>query len=253
MRIIKILICLVTLAFTGNTSATLIGTGDGGLWDLDTNNNSVTFIGSSGVMFDIAMNPLTGKLYGVTGGSDLYEISTSDASTTFIGNTGFGLNGLTFASDGTLYGTGSNSLYSVDIGNGITTLIGSGGYSSAGDIAFDGSGTLFLTSNSGSSNSLWTLDTSDGSGTLLGDIGFNNVYGLNFFEGTLFGFTSAGDTISLDRTSGAGVFVATNTLAAYGADGVGGVQIVREPVPEPATLGLFSALLLMLGLRKRSV
>ena len=72
-------------------------------------------------------------LYGISQSSaNLYTINQTTGATTLIGETGFegsALSGLTFASDGTLYGVINDSLYTINTGTGAATLIGVIGYS----------------------------------------------------------------------------------------------------------------------------
>jgi sugar lactone lactonase YvrE len=198
-------------------------------------------------MFDIALDPISAILYGVSGNGRLYSIDQVTASTSLIGNTSAFINGLTFSSDGTLYGTGTDSLYTLNLATGAAGLIGTGNYDSSGDIAFDDAGNLYLSSTTGAGDSLWTIDTSSGVGTLLGQTGFTNVYGLNYANDTLYGFTSSGTTLALDTLTGAGSSLPTNGIQAYGADGVGGVTNVSEP----ASIALFSLGLIGLGWLRR--
>ncbi|OEY67317.1 hypothetical protein [Marinobacter sp. X15-166B] len=128
MKIINYTAGAVLIVAATSANATLIGASNGGLWDYDVSTDTSTFIGNTGVMFDIALNPITDRLYGVSSGGTLFEIDKSDASTTPIGSTGATINGLTFSSDGTLYGSGGNSLYTLNLGDGSATSIGSGGY-----------------------------------------------------------------------------------------------------------------------------
>ncbi|MDX2463530.1 MAG: PEP-CTERM sorting domain-containing protein [Porticoccus sp.] len=234
---------------TSPAHAVFIGDGSGNLYDLDVSTNTSTLIGNSGVtMFDIALDPISGTLYGVTGGGSLMSIDTTNASTTLIGSTA-SVNGLTFDSSGVLYGTGGSSLVSIDTSTGAFSLLGNTGYTSSGDIAFDSSGNLFLSATGGDQLIDITSTLLGGSGSLIGNIGFSGVYGLNFdsFD-TLYGFTSAGSTLTIDTTTGAGTAIAMNGIATYGADGVGGVS-----VPEPSILALLSIGLVGLGFARKKV
>ena len=238
MRIGKLLgsIAVLTMITLANPAEALfISELDGDLYEIDTANNTSTFVGTTPQMFDIAQSP-SGELFGVTGSGRFYKIDKTNASVTRIGRTGSFVNGLTFRSDGTLFGTGGRNLFTIDITTGSATLVGRGGYRSAGDIAFDTDGTLWLSSSTGPGDSLWSLDPATGVGIDVGAIGFGSVYGLSFENGWLLGFTAYGTTIAIDRASGAGTLVGRNDFRASGADGAGGTA-----VPEPSTLALLGA------------
>ena len=227
--------------------ATFIGAANGDLYDYNISTNSSTLIGNTGIMFDIALST-SNILYGVTSGSQLYSIDQTTAARTLIGNTGASVNGLTFASNGILYGSGGNGLYSIDTTTGNASLIGTGSYNSSGDISFDDLGNLYLSSTTGGNgDSLWSLNTADGSGTLIGSTGYSSVYGLNYFNNTLYGFTYSGATLSLDTTTGTGTFVSQNNINTNGADGGGAVV----NVPEPSSILLFGLSLVGLSFYRK--
>lgn len=236
------LLVLVFCAFVGMANpahAVFIGDNVGNLWNLDVATNTSTLIGNSGsAMVDIALDPTTNILYGVTdGGLLLVSINTSTAVATSIGVTGAGINGLTFDSSGMLFGSGGTNLFTVDLGTGAATTVGSTGFNSSGDIAFDSGGNLFLSALGG--DVLVSVNSSTGAGSLIGDITFVNVFGLNFAGSTLNGFTSNGLTLEINTSTGVGTQVAINSINAFGADGVGGVA-----VPEPSAIALLGVGLL---------
>lgn len=243
---------LAIFAFSASPAqAVFVGDGNGGLWNLDVNTNDKTYLGLSGVgeMFDIALDPTTSVLYGVTQLAELYSIDQTNGGATLIGSTAY-VTGLTFDSSGTLYGSGGTSVFTIDTSTGSSTLLGdTGGFISSGDLAFDSSGNLFMSAIGGlNGDRLISVDTTTGAGTLIGDIGLPNVFGLNFLDSVLYGFTAGRGTITIDTNTGSGTYVALNGIAATGADGAGGVT----PVPIPAAVWLFgSGLLGLIGIARR--
>jgi hypothetical protein len=237
------------LAAANPVHAVYIGDSSGGLYDLDVTTNSSTYLGNSGVgaMFDIALNPLTNMMYGVTGIGNLYSINTTNGAASFIGGTGAFINGLTFDSSGTLFGSGGTSLFTVNLTTGAASTVGSTGFNSSGDIAFDSLGNLFLSATGSGGDQLVTVNSTTGAGSLVGSLGFSSVYGLNYWDSTLYGFTLFGQTITIDTTTGSGTYLATNSIRANGADGVGGVV----DVPEPASIALIGLGLFGLGFARR--
>lgn len=247
-----LLTAALSLGLAANANAVFIGDGSGNLFELDVDTNVSSLIGNGGVtMFDIAMDPISQMLYGVSGGGTLYSIDKSDGSISSIGSTGSSINGLTFSSSGTLYGSGGSNLYTINTLSGLSSLVGNTGYSSSGDLAFDDMGTLYMSASGGGTDRLIELDALTGAGSLIGNIGFSSVYGLNYSDSTLFGFTAGQQTISIDVSTGLGSLLTSNGINTYGADGVGGVEN-PVPVAEPSHLGLtLLALLGIIGWRRR--
>ncbi len=121
----------------------------GTLGKVDVESGNVEVVGSMGtVLTDIAFNS-SGELYGVSF-TGLYSIDPETATTTFIGKHSIsGANALVFSEDGTLYSAGSStsSLFTIDTMTGSSSLIGDMGFYSGGDLAFNGDN-FYLASSS---------------------------------------------------------------------------------------------------------
>lgn len=155
-----------------------------------------------------------------------------------------GVNALGFDNNGELFGTGSvGRFYKIptssdiladdDFFNDITLISDlAPEFGSAGDIVFNPERNEFLAASFLPESSTLFSISLDGTATKVGSIGFDNVNGLLFDNGTLFGYTQDGQQIVIDATTGAGTFDRQVT-------GLNGQQILgaaSEPVPEPSSV-----------------
>ena len=193
--------------------------GHGTLFTLNINTGKTHTIGSMHVtMFDIAQSK-SGQLYGVDQSSNLYKISKTTAKVTKISSVGFFVNALTFGSNGTLYGAGHSTFLKISTSTGHGTKIGSlGSNQSAGDLAFDSKGNLYLSTTS---DKLVKVNPSNGKTTTIGSIGFHEVYGLGFSGGVMYGLSNTSEKafkINLSTGKGTSIsFFGANVVAADGA------------------------------------
>jgi hypothetical protein len=173
---------------------------------------------------DLARLP-RGLLYGSNANSELFLIDPVALTTSLVGACGNTIFGLAFRQDGTLFGCSDNTLYQINPNTGAATLVGAMGVSSTYyDIKFDGGGHLYLVENS----TLYLVNTSTGQALQIGAIGFN-VWALDFGNGTLFGFTSGGQIVSINTTTGVGTFVANETQSSPIVTAAPGGVSVGEP------------------------
>jgi hypothetical protein len=170
------------------------------------------------VMYDIAFNK-SGQLFGVDSSSTLYKINSSTAQVTRVGSVGGFVNGLTFAPDGKLYGSGYNHLYTINTTTGRGTVFGNfaGSINSAGDLAFDGKGNLYLTTTT---DKLVRINLSSHSYTTVGSTGFHEVYGLAYMNGKLYGMSNYSEQdFEINTTTGHGTLAHNFGAGVYGLNG----------------------------------
>jgi hypothetical protein len=181
-------------------------------------------------MYDIAFSP-TGTLYGVDSYSNLWKINPNNASSTEVGPLGTFVNSLVFSASGKLYAAGSR-LYTVNTSNGHATGIGNNlsGFSSAGDLAFDASGNLYLST---SSNDLVRVSTITGAATKIGPIGFQNVFGMAYGpDHVMYGLSDTTQQVfSINLNTGHGTLL--SNFANHGLNGVNGSTFIGEAVASP--------------------
>lgn len=152
----------------------------------------------AGGMTDIAID-LSGVMFGGSFEA-LYRINPTTAECTYVASLDDQMTGLTFVSDGRLVGAGEAVSF-VDTRTGaLTTLVARGEYYTSGDIIGLPDGMLYWTVTGG--DGLVQVDPDTGETRRRGTVGVTGVYGLGYAYGDLFGFTSNGEVIEIDPTTG---------------------------------------------------
>jgi hypothetical protein len=211
------------------------------LYSADVDAAGRTYLGDMGGFSptDIAYDGT--NLYAITF-DYLYLVDPSDASATFVASHGqTGMNSLAYNyDDGLLYGSSYNGEFGSLSTDGTYTQIGffGTGITSSGDLAFAQDGTLYATVNYTSGvDHLAIINPTTGAATIIGSIGRDNVYGLFFENGQLYGLTEAGVLLSINPSTGSGTAIRDygrgNHWGAAGDD--------HPPVPEPSTMLLLAA------------
>ncbi len=184
------------------------------LYLLDPGTKAVTVIGNfqgcSG-MIDIAVDQV-GTIYG-SGSGALFRVDPKTAACEFLAN-GTYPNSLSFVPKGTLdpekealVGYLGDAYMRIDPETGITSKVGElgGGYASSGDLfSLIGGGTYLTVVNNGCSDCLVQVDPATGKlSGMIGKLPYGQVWGLAFWGGVAFGFTSGGLLFQIDPSSAA--------------------------------------------------
>ena len=208
----------------------------GALYRVDPDTLAITKIGDFGwpnggsdSMTDIAIDQ-HGTMIGVSFGS-VYRVDPSTAVTTLLSSSLSGtFNGLSFVpaalvgatGDDVLIGTRNDDgiVFRIDPTTGQTTMAGDmAGFSSSGDlVAVDGFGAVQTADNGLGPDRLVRLASQTFQATPIGsDIGFANIWGVAYWKSKIFGFTSAGEFVLIDPTTGVGTLIQANGPAWWGA------------------------------------
>jgi len=226
------------------------------LYTVDVGTAQATLIGSTGQVFtDIAFDP-DGNLFGIgslSGNMNLFQIDPCTAATTLIGPIGLGgyLNALVFDTTGVLLSTSDQDFITIDPTTGQGTLIAStiDPYGSAGDLAFDTAGNLFLTTDSGH---LVMIDQGDGSITPIGLLPDQQVYGFARDSlGDMWGITSDNMLLSVNILTGAGTALGVINPIGFPLGNTNGCSFIGEAIPEPHSLLLVALGAAAISRRKR--
>lgn len=185
--------------------------------------------GGSDQMTDIAIDK-AGVMLGVSY-TAVYRVDATTAQTTRLssGLTGM-FNGLSFVPAAMLGQTGDDVLvgtrnadgmvFRINPMTGATTAIGDmAGFSSSGDlVAVTGFGTVQTADNGSSADRLIRLAPQTFAGSAIGStIGYADIWGVAFWKNKIFGFTQAGEFVTIDPTTGVGTLVQANGPAWWGA------------------------------------
>ena len=226
LRAINLLTCTALLAVqftllpTSAQADTLYGaTGasntTSSLFTLDsTTGATLSTIGPIGFgITGLAVDPLTQVIYGATNSNSalspnsLITINPTTGLGTLVGSFGNVIGDLSFNSAGVLFGSGQNSLQTINLATGaLTNVGGSFGGSGGTGLAFNAAGTLYFSGN-GDTGALKTVNPATGItttvATLSGIPNHGNIAAL--------AFDSAGNLIGVDLNSGVAHLVKINT------------------------------------------
>ena len=237
-----------------NTLYANAGHGDSTLYTLD-DSGRATAVGPMGVanITDIAF--CGGTLYGITA-SKFYQINPDTGAASLVGPLHFGSMDALAAEPvtGTIYAAGANGFFiRIDPVTGAGTKIGSLGtvekdkITSGGDLVFDPRSSRLYASvhwgHHGTNDYLATIDPLNGAATIIGTIGFEQVHGLAFKDGILYGVTDNQEFLRLDHLTGRGTKINNTGIGPYG--------LTASPVPVPGAVFLFGSGLLCLFLMGR--
>lgn len=246
----------------GADISALIAEEDGNLDKLDITTGTVSVIKNNGTDFEgLAYNSNESVLYGTVSSAfleptSLVTINPTTGTSTLIGANGIALTTITNLASGQLFGVDSaDSLYSINPSTGAATLVGATGLPSLASTFFENSlasngTTLFYTLGTGAADALYSLSTTTGAATLVGSTGASGIIGSafagpTFISGQLYGFTSSGQTETIDLSTGAATLLNDNGVT----DIFGGVGIVTAAVTPAVPLppAAWSAMALLGG------
>ena len=155
---------------------------------------------------DVARDGGSGSVYGITN-SSLHALNVSTGAETWVGSSGVhDLTALAFDQSGRLFaGSASGHLYQLDMNTGAASPVSLSSKLGAvsGDLAAASDGTLYGTVTSPGSDVLVGIHVDSGVVTTIGPIGYTQVYGLTFRGEILYGITSGGELLTLNRHTGA--------------------------------------------------
>ncbi len=205
------------------------------LYRVDPESLAITMVGDfqfstgSDQITDIAIDK-AGTLIGISF-TGVYRIDPATAVATRLSSDLAGtFNGLSFVPADQLGQTGDDVLvatrnsngavFRVDPATGATTQIGNmGNFASSGDlVSVAGFGTLQTADNGPSADRLVRLAPQSFAATAVGStIGYADIWGIAYWKDKVFGFTEAGQFITIDPTTGIGTLVQSNGPRWWGA------------------------------------
>jgi Putative Ig domain/Domain of unknown function (DUF4114)/Lipase (class 3) len=162
------------------------------------------------------------------------------------------LNALDFSDSNILYAIGLNKFYQIDPTTRTAKLLATlpQNFTSSGDITYDKASNRFLATSvdSYATDSLWQIPLDNpAQATKIGQIGFNNVYGINFENSELIGFSNpdyfsnSAERIKISLTTGQGTFdqnIKTRTFSSptnyiiNGSSGIPAFDVIKPVIDQ---------------------
>jgi len=166
---------------------------------------------------DIAID-LSGRMVGGTF-DELYSINPSTAAVTYLCTASVDMYALTFTPDGQLIPGSDEGVYYLDtMSCDETPMLTNSQYITSGDLVGLQDGYLYWTVELEKSDGLVQINPSNGATTFLGDTGFEDIYGLGYDNGNLYGFNALGETIRISPdTASSTLITSSSTVQWWGA------------------------------------
>ena len=193
---------------------------DGTCWDVDSLSAATRQRNTFGRAIEgLAFDPATNTTYATepfptTGNSSrLLVVENCDPLGVGMDIGHFNVRSLAFdTTNNLLYGVDrvAKSLLQIDTATGAGTPVASVTPEFIDSMAYDPERELlFAVDIQFTNDNLWTIDPQTGANSLVGPIGFEDVGGLTYRNGQLFGSAASGELITVDPTTGQGQFVGT--------------------------------------------
>jgi hypothetical protein len=145
---------------------------------------------------DLAID-LDGRMYAVSM-EELFKVDASNAELEQVAGLAKPLVGLTFLSDGRLFGAG-DGIFWVDPASGsMATLVEEGLYQTSGDIVGLPDGKMYWTVEGDGDDGLVSIDPVTAEADWIGSIGESDLWGVGYYDGILYGFSSQGRIAEID-------------------------------------------------------
>ena len=169
---------------------------------------------------DMAID-LDGYLYAGTY-DRLYRVDPNDGRVAPVCSLDFQPFAMTFGPNGVLYaGSSDNRLVEVDTVSCETTELVAGDWTTSGDIVGLPDGFIYWTvrgEGNDANDELVRVDPETGAASWVGVTGTSRLYGVGYSEGSLYGFSSAGEIVSIDpATAETEILDVIDTISWWGA------------------------------------
>ena len=154
-------------------------------------------------MVDIAID-MEGRLYGGTFDA-LWRIDPETAELDKVCDIDVAMYALAFTSDGDLVAGAGTDIQVIDVETcRDRVLVNNSEYETSGDLVGLPDGFLYWSVRGGRDNpdELVRIDPRNGRTTWIGKIGFGKLYGMAYYDGALYGFSSEGNTVRIEPDSG---------------------------------------------------